>query len=128
MVMKRILTNIFGEPQTHFYCMFLKNNDEVKESKPKLVKKLADDIDLELYVGDSGNGKNTWATAVIKIQVGEKDYRTKYDSGRIMNDLDVMAEECLLNIRVHWDLDYWRKEAIEEINSQTRWIDKYLED
>ncbi len=87
---------------------------DIVGKEPRIVKKLADDVDFELYVGDSGQGKDTWATAVILVKYKGGTYRWKYDGGHINNDLEEMALECLANIRVSWDLNMWRQYAKEE--------------
>ena len=91
------------------YGNFLKGHREVVKKKPALIKKLAEDIDLELYVGDSEFGKNTWATAVISVKKDKKIFKNKYDGGRIENDLNLMADECILHIKHLWGLDHFRK-------------------
>lgn len=91
------------------YGDFLKGHRDVVKKKPALVKQLAEDIDLELYIGDSSMGENTWATAVISVKDGNKIFKNKYESGRLKNDLEKMAQECIFHIKNSWGLDHFRK-------------------
>lgn len=118
------------QKQINYYDEFLmatargtKPSDVVGQ-KPALVKKLADDIDFELYVGDSGEGKNTWATAIIAVKLNGGTYRWKYDGGRIFEGIEEMAQVCLDNIHLSWDLDMWRKYAQEEYEKSFTFWDR----
>lgn len=102
---------LFGKRQTNFYDAFLSGEQAVVNQLPMITRYLADDITLEIYVGDSAAGKDTWAIAVICVSINNKTWRTKYDSGRLNNDLDEMAQECYTNITKGWDLDFFRKQA-----------------
>ncbi len=98
--------------------MFLEREMIVRANKPEIRKPIAENMWLELYVADSGEGKKTWAIAVISTLVNGKYWKTKYDSGRLQDDLNEMANECLVNIRFNWDINYWRRTANYEISKR----------
>jgi len=108
------LINLFDRPRD-IYHPWLKDNKDVVGKLPVMTRRLADDIILELYLGDSAIGRDSYATAVIAVKVGNKTYRSKYDGGRINNDLEEMAQECVDNIKAGWDLDFFRSSARKEI-------------
>ena len=111
------MANWFDRPRD-IYHPLLKDNQDVINKLPVITRRLADDIFLELYVGDSAMGRDTYATVVILVKVGNKTYRSKYDSGRINNDMEEMVKECVNNIQAGWDLDFIRSSAIREIKNK----------
>ena len=109
---------IFKKKSKIDYGPFLQQCTDVMGKKPALVKALAEDIDLELYLGKCGTPNYSWATAVVSVK--KKDGRilkSKYDGGRIKGnkdtlgfrlDLSQMALECIHHIKHSWGLDHFR--------------------
>lgn len=115
----KLFTSLF-KTKKDFYDLFLEGDSKSVVGKtPALASKLAEDVFLELYAADGGAGEGTWAIAVILVTVGDKTWRTKYDSGRVHNDLGDMQKECFDTIKKNWDLDYWRRIARKEVNKKS---------
>ena len=97
------------------YGLFLKGHTEVVGKQPAMVRSLAEDIDLELYLGASWKGKNTWVTAVISVRKGKKIFKTKYDGGMLKEmpsvalALEDMAADCMFYLKHSWNLNHFRK-------------------
>jgi len=79
--------------------MFLRGEDRIKNCEPRIVRSLYEGINLELYVANSGAGKDTWAIAVVAVEKRFSIFRTKYDSAKINGDLGIMANECVKFIK-----------------------------
>ena len=109
------LTKLFKKEKTPVYDFFLRMEDEIRESKPDYVKKLAKDLELQLYLKMSGDGKKDWVIAVIKVEIENRNVYQKYDSGRQKGSLEEMAQECICNIEKSWGLDYFRRTAVNII-------------
>jgi len=107
-----------GKP-IKFYDDFLEADGETKNMEPALVNKLADDIDLELYLVPTKDNPKGYARAVIAVKYEDGIFRYKYDSGRVGKDPQEMLEACLKNINFGWDLNLWRKYAMEEYKKQS---------
>lgn len=116
-----------AKPRQLYYHEWLKNNPDVIGKNPALVASVADDIDLELYLGDTQGGKNDYVTAVVAIRKGERVFRFKYDTGRLINEgLDSMAEDCLHHIHAGWDIEEWRKWGLNTFVRETSGFDRWL--
>ena len=126
MLVRKCLVKLFGEKQTVFYDQMLQEAEEVVGKTPQITEVLEKGVNLELYTGASGEGTNTWAIAIIAVHGKGWVFRTKYDSGRINNDLDQMVKECLININNGWNVNYWKQMAEKEVAENRRWIDRYL--
>ena len=106
---------MFWKKPKIIYGPFLKDHRDIIGRQPSFIKKLAEDIDLELYLGDSGSGKNTWVTAVISVKKGKDIFKNKYDGGKLKDlgsiglALEDMAAECIYHIKHCWGLDGFRK-------------------
>lgn len=101
------------------YDSFLKHNPDVVGKSPKNWFVLTPDISILLFTGDSAGGKDTYATAVIRVAYHGGSAFYKYDSGRINNDMDDMLQDCVDNIRRGWDLELWRRYAKEDFRKSS---------
>lgn len=123
---KRWLIKLLGIKQkVNYYDMFLVNDDEVKRGKPSLVRPLAPDMDIELYLVPTNDDPVGYAKAVIVVKKGNRVFRTKYDSGRVFKDAEAMLQDCIGNIHIGWDLKEFRKWANEAFEKETSWLDKW---
>lgn len=100
------------------YGSFLRNSDIVG-TKPILVKALAKDMDLELYLGKCGVPGYSWITAVVSVKKKNGEiWKFKYDGEKIKGekvtvgfklDLSQLALDCIPYIKLSYSLDYFRK-------------------
>lgn len=125
--MIRAFLRNFIKPTLNFYHAGLENNPDIKGKSPALVEAIEDDMFLELYLGDSYQGKNQYVTAVIAVYKGIRTFRFKYDSGRLMDDgLQGMAEDCLHHIKYGWDIKEWRKWANDTFNAEIGALERFV--
>lgn len=99
-----------------YYDDFLKLSSEVQNKKPDIVKSLAVDIDIELYLLPTSTDPKGYAYAVVCVKREYGTYRYKYEGGRVFTSPEEMIDICIRYIRGNWDLDMWRKYAeIDEV-------------
>lgn len=125
-MIRQLLTS-FVSPTINFYHEWLERNPDVVGKSPALIEEVADDIFLELYLGESYEGRDKYVTAVIAVYRGFRVYRFKYDSGRLMDDgLEGMSRDCMSFIKSNWDLDGWRRDAHDHFVANTSWLEQKL--
>jgi len=123
--MRDILKRLLKKPVIlTVYDFFLVNDKEVVDKCPELIRSLADDFNLELYVVKLKDG-GEYAKAIIKIYINDARFFFKYDTGRVNGDYKAMLDDCEAYIKSVWGLDHFRQQAKMEAD-KLGWLDKKL--